>query len=257
MNSEQSPIESTTDRFEQENRKAEDLIASGDLPSAAAILVKLVEKDPQNARAFNSMGIISWMQQAWGDAFVMFKKSVTLKPDYADALMNLFDAGLRLHRVHEILPELKRAAGLLPGQEEIKVLIESIEEQGEEIYKSERALKIGIHNPIIEEGNRLLDEGKTNEAMAKYLEANDTQGPSADAFCGLGVVSYYQKRYKDAFTLFFEAIKLNPADPDTFLNLLDAAKNCNQVHEAKKIYGLYAKEIPSLQDIAVEFDKAV
>ena len=245
------------ERFEIENRAAEEHIAVSNLPAAAAILVKIVEQDEANWRAFNNLGIISWMQQAWSDAYAMFEKAVTLKPDYTDALVNLYDAALKLRRADRILPLLKKALEINPGLEEISILADSIEQQGDDVYKSQRALMIGVYNPLIEEANKLLEDGKINEAMAKYLEANDTQGPSAEAFCGLGIVSYYQKRYMDAFTLFLESIKLNPANPDTFINMLDAAKNCNKVEEAKKIFDVYSREIASLRTLADEFERAV
>ncbi len=251
-----SQPESTAERFVEENRRAEQHITENDLPSAAAMLVSIVEQDPENWRAFNNMGIISWIQSAWSDAFTMFKRAAELKPDYADALMNLFDAGLKLHRVGEALPLFQRALQTDPALEEIKIIAESIEEQGEEIYQSERALQIGVYHAGIEEANKLLEEGKVNEAMAKYLHIVDSEGPNADAFCGLGIVSYYQKRYEDAYSLFVESIKLNPVSADAYLNLLDAARMTGRVEEARKIYEAYARKAPSLQHLAEEFEKA-
>jgi tetratricopeptide (TPR) repeat protein len=240
-------------RFVEDNQRAEEAIDRGDLPTAAAILVKIVEKEPNNWRAYNNLGIISWMQKAWEDAYVMFKRSVELKPDYTDALMNFFDACIKLRRMEQGLPFFQKALQLNPQDEEIRIIVESILSQGKEIYLSERALKIGIFDPRIEEATRLLDAGKLNEATAKFLEINDTSGPDADVYCGLGIISYYQKKYKDAFSLFLESIKLNPTSTDTFLNLLDAAQMEGIESEAKKIYALYVEQIPSLASIGKEF----
>ncbi|MBD3321872.1 MAG: hypothetical protein GF350_12320, partial [Chitinivibrionales bacterium] len=167
-----------------ENRKAEDHIEAGKLPDAARILVDIVEKDPSNWRAYNNMGIISWLQKAWQDAYTMFLKSVTLKPDYADACINLFDAALKMRKVNEIIPFLETAIETNPRLEEIKVIVESIKSQGDDIYMSERALSIGVHNPRIDEANLLVENGQLNQAMQLYLQINDTEGPNADAFCG-------------------------------------------------------------------------
>jgi tetratricopeptide (TPR) repeat protein len=243
--------------FEAENILAEKHIAENNLPAAAAVLVKIVENDNFNSRAFNNLGIISWMREAWDDAFVMFKKSASIQPDYVDALVNLFDAALKLKRASQILPLLKKALEMNPCVAEIKILADSIEQQGDDLYLSERALSIGLFNPVVEEADKLLNDGKLNEAMTKYLEANDTQGPSAGAYCGLGVISYHQKRYSDALTLFVESIKLNPTRTDTFLNMLDAAKNCNKVDYAKSVYSLHLKELPALKAIEREFNTAV
>jgi len=243
------------DAFTVENEKAEQYIDKCDFANAAKLLVPIVEKDPQNWRAFNNMGIISWMRQAWSDAYTMFKKSVELKPDYADALVNLFDAALKLRRIEDALPLFEKALKVNPDLEEIQVLYNGMKEEGENIYSSERALKIGAYNPEVEEANALLKDGNYMEAMEKYLQINDTQGPNAEVFCGLGIVSYYQQRYDDALTLFYESIKLNPANSDIFLNFLDAAKKCDKEDLAKSIFAVYLKEFPFLESIKSEFEK--
>jgi tetratricopeptide (TPR) repeat protein len=250
-----SQPESTAERFLEENQQAEQHITNNDLPAAAAILVSIVERDPENWRAYNNMGIISWMQSAWSDAFTMFRRAAELKGDYLDALMNLFDAGLKLRRVGEALPLFRRALEINPDLEEIKIIAEGIEEQGDEIYQSERALQVGQYHEGIESANKLLEDGRINEAMTQYLDIVSNEGPNADAFCGLGIISYYQKRYEDAYSLFIESIKLNPVNTDTFLNMLDAARMIGRVAEAKKIYTTYAETISSLKRVRDEFEK--
>ncbi len=241
--------------FVEENDKAEEFIQAHDLPAAAQILISIVEKDPQNWRAFNNMGIISWQKEAWEDAYTTFRHACELKPDYTDALINFFDSALKLRSIKEALPVFKKALEKDPENEEIGILVESIETQGEDIYTSERALNIGTFNPRIDEAQKLLEDGQLNMAMEKFIAINDEEGPQAKVFNGLGIISYYQKRFKDAFTLFYESIKLNPLDGETYLNLIDAGKECGFVEDAKKVYELYCKEFPSIKKIEVEFNK--
>jgi tetratricopeptide (TPR) repeat protein len=240
--------------FGEENARAEALISENKLPEAAKTLVEIVELDPENYRAYCNIGIIAWMRGAWEDAYGMFMKAVSIKPDYSDGLINLFDASLKLHRAAEMVPLLEIALRMDPQSEEIKTIRDAIVREGEGIYKSERGLHIGLHNPRIDEAQALLDEGKINLAMEKYLAINDEQGPSAKVFSGLGIVSYYQKRYSDAFALFVEAIKLNPVSRDDFINLLDAAKMCDKVNEAKEVFKVYRKNFPSLEAISRDFE---
>lgn len=242
------------DAFISENEQAEGFIQAGDLRSAAAILVDIVQKDPKNWRAFNNMGLIAWNQEVWEDAYTSFVHACELKPDYTDGLVNLFDAALKLKRVKQALPVFKKALSINTGNEEISAIIESIEQQEDEIYSSKRALIVGVHNPRIEEAKKLLEGGELNQAMARYLEINDQEGPSAEVFNGLGIISFYQKRYKDAFTLFFESIKLNPLDTDTYLNFLDAAKECGNEDAARKLFELNCVEYPELRQITAEFE---
>ncbi len=241
--------------FLEENQKAEAYIEAGDLAAAARILVNIIEQDNENWRAYNNMGIISWEKKAWDDSFTTFKYACDLKHDYVDALVNLFDVSLKLKRVDQVLTYFKRAFAQLPNNKELEAIVSNIEEQGDDIYLSERASRIGFYNPRIDEAKQLLEDGQLNLAMEKFLEINDDEGPNAEVYCGLGVISYYHKHYKDAFSLFYESIKLNPTDPDTFLNLIDAAKDCGLVEDAKKIFELHCAEIPSLRQIASDFEK--
>lgn len=141
MGSEKSK-EDRNSNFLEENKKAERLIEAGDLPSAAKILVDIVDKDPENWQAFNNMGIISWRKGAIEEAYTTFIHACNLKPDYVDALINLFDASLRLRKINEILPILKIALKEMPDHEELKAIVESIEDQGSKIYSSERAMRV-------------------------------------------------------------------------------------------------------------------
>ena len=254
MSDEQHEKMPSEDLFTEENSRAEAFIRAGDLSAAAKLLVEIVELDPENYRTYNNFGIIAWMRKAWEDAFGMFKKAIEIKPDYSDGLINLFDAALKLRRVADIRPFLEKAQTLKPHDEEIKILLESIIKEGNDIYRSERGLRIGTFDPEVEEAKKLLEEGRLHEAMAKFLKVNDEKGPSASVFSGLGLISYYQQRYLDAFALFTESIKLNPTSKDNFLNLLDAAKACGKTDNAKQLFAVYLKNFPFLKEIAKDFD---
>jgi tetratricopeptide (TPR) repeat protein len=243
------------EKFPAENHQAEALIVSGNLPEAANILVGIVEKDPDNWHAYNTMGILSWAKKKWFDAYALFRKAITICPDYEDAVINFFDASLKLKKVPEALPFLEKALLRNGALHEIAVIRDRIINLGDDIYFSNRALEVGIYSPVIDEAERELEAGNCYKAMELYLKANDTEGPSAAAFCGLGIISYYQKKYHDAYTLFLESIKLNSSDPETFLNLLDAAKECGMTATAQETYLLCRRKHPALDTIADKFEK--
>ena len=247
------PTAAAYDNSIGDNQRAEELIAAQDLAGAARVLVGIIEHDSGDFRAYNNMGIIAWMQDAWEDAYTMFKKSVTIKPDYADALINLFDAALKLKRIPQVKSLFEKAAALLKDSDELQLIVKSIQEQGEAIYLTPRAQAVGIYNPLIKEAHTLLEDGQLYKAMETYLRAHDQEGPNSEIFSGLGIISYYQKRYEDAYTLFAESIKLCPYDPDAYLNLLDAAKESCKLSDAKEIYEHYAKDIPALAAVAEHF----
>ena len=213
MQSEQPMIE---ENFRDENRLAEEAITQNNFPEAARILISIVDKDPQNWRAYNNFGILSWAREYWLDAYSMFKKSVSVNPVYVDALTNLFDASLKLKKTDEALLFFKKALEVNPELEEVKAIHDCIVEQGSDIYFSKRALSLGLYSPIIEDAEKELEGGNLYKAMELFLKSNDTEGPSAKAFCGLGIIAFYQNKYLDAFTLFLESIKAQPFRPGYF-----------------------------------------
>lgn len=241
------------DPFAKQHEFAEKLIGSGDFQQAAEVLVDIVQKDPANARAYNAMGVLSWAREKWQDAYVLFLKAASLGALDADALVNLFDAALKLKKAQEVLPYLEKALAADPSLDEVRTILDSIKTLGDEIYFTDHALEIGTWSPIIEQADAELDSGNVQTAMKLYLQANDEEGPSAAAYNGLGIVSYYQKRYNDAFSLFVESIKLNPLVVDTFHNLLDAAKACGKTDAAIQIYQACLKKYPRLESIKSEF----
>jgi len=240
--------------FATQNSRAETLIEQGDYPLAAEVLMDILQKDPANVQAYNNLGVLSWAREKWLDAYVLFRKAVEFKPGYVDALVNLFDAALKLKRVHEILPCFETAVSLAPDNEEIAMIRETIRQLGIEIYSTPRALDLGFFSPSIEAADKELDAGNLSSAMQLYLKSNDEEGPSAEAFSGLGVISYYQQRYEDAYALFVEAIKINPSKPDILLNLLDSAKAIGKVDLAKEIFEMCAKEHQELEKIRKDFE---
>ena len=165
----------------------------------------------------------------------------------------MFDAALKLRRIPEVIHIFQLAQLQLPESDEIALIVKSILDQGEHIYLSPRAQAVGLYNPLIKQAHKELDEGKLNEAMTTYLKAHDEEGPNSEIYSGLGIISFYQKRFSDATSLFTESIKLCPYDPDAYLNLLDAAKECGKIDDAKKLYETYKNEVPALADIAEHF----
>ena len=229
------------EKFIEKNQLAEHLIASGDLPGASALLVDILDGDAANSRAYNNLGMVCWARKEWEDAFEMFRKSATLQPGYADALVNLFDAGLKLRRVAEVLPVLDRALLLDPDLTGIRAIRDQAADLGDSVYRSDRA----------------LEAGNESKALELFLKSNDKEGRSAAAYCGLGVISFYQNRPEDAISLFLESIRLDPTDPDTFLNLLESAAACGKTALARELFDRCRREYPELDGIAAEFEMPV
>lgn len=240
-------------RFGEENSRAELAIANGRNQEAAKLLLDIIDKDPDNWRAYNNLGILSWSTSKWIDAYQLFKKAVSLKGDFEDALVNLFDAALKLRKINEVSSLFNAAIELNPSLNDVRTIYETIIGMREEIYQSKRALSIGFFSPVLGDAEKLLEEGNYYAAANKFLESVDTDGPNGPAYCGLGIISFYKQKFHDAYSLFIESIRLSPCDPETYLNLLDVSKEIGKTDIAKEVFNVYRKEFPELENIAQHF----
>ena len=239
----------STKDFVIENQNAEEQILSNNLPEAAAILVDIVDRSPNNSRAFNNLGIIAWKQENWYDALGLFKHSLQLKPDNADAAVNLFDLALKTRRIDEVRNMLIEASQLLPYDEELEDIALGLTNDGDDIYYCGRALQQSYYHPELALADSLVVEGELDEATLLYLKVMDEQGELAEVYNGLGVINFYRENFADAFHLFIEAIKQNPINRDMFMNLFDCALKLNRIDDAIGVYYACKKEYPQLDEL--------
>lgn len=238
-----------TQDYVYENERAENFIVDDNLPEAATILLDIIDRSPNNSRAYNNLGVIAWKQDNWYDSFGLFKHALELQNDYADAASNLFDLALKTRKIDEVRDLILKAAALLPSNEELEDIALGLHEEGDNIYFCGRALQQGYYHPDLELADSLVSEGKLVEASTMYFKVLDEQGDLAEVYNGLGVINFHEKRYSDAFALFTEALKKNPCNRDMFMNLFDAAKEIDHVKHAVDIYYTCRKEYPQLAEL--------
>ena len=236
----------------QRIEEAEEKIRNKEYSEAITSLLEIVDNDPKFAPAYNYLGIIAWEQSRWNDAFGLFREAVILDNSKEDSVNNLLDSAFRLHKIDEIKPILDKAAADNPENRDFAEISKAINDPENDIYQSIRALTIGYWHPLIEEGDNLIKEGEYLEAARAYLDHLENVGICAGAYNGLGIVQFNAKEYKEAFGLFFEALKLNPLNTDTFLNLFDAAVECGLQETALEAYEILVKQYPHLEEIRHE-----
>lgn len=95
-----------------------------DYPRAIACFLKVIEGDDQSSDAFNGLGLANWYRQAYGDAFLAFRRAAEIKPHDGDILSNLWDAAKACGRHGEIRSVLENAVLVDPSLVHIKDLLE-------------------------------------------------------------------------------------------------------------------------------------
>jgi tetratricopeptide (TPR) repeat protein len=97
-----------------------------------------------------------------------------------------------------------------------------------------RALAATPDNPIADTslGNALLDEGRADQAIARFQQALQIKPDDADAQVGLGCALIRERRLDEAMSYFQQALKLKPDDAEALNNLGDMLAQKGRTDEA-------------------------
>jgi tetratricopeptide (TPR) repeat protein len=133
-------------------------------------------------------------------------------------------------------------------------LISSIDKITEGMNLSVTPSNVRARN-IEDEGRRLLEEGKYNEAASFFLNLIELQPEKALGYTYLGLSEWYQGRFTDAYFLFKNAASLEPNDADVLINLWDAALKTGNTVEASRILQKSLVNNPELIEIKEILEK--
>ncbi|MBF0432041.1 MAG: glycosyltransferase [Fibrobacteria bacterium] len=207
----------------EKNIMGENLIREGLMDKSHEVFQELLQEDPQNFRALNNLGLIAWYASDNDTAWGHFTRALTINPTYMDALINAFDAALKLNKINEFRPLLDKAMELEPHNRELLDILNTIKERGENIYEIKNYESIDPINALFDTGQIQLQEEKLNEATISFLDVIEDRPDWFAPFNGLGVIAYKKRMYREAYKLFEKAVELNPLDEDSLLNLWENA----------------------------------
>jgi tetratricopeptide (TPR) repeat protein len=88
------------------------------------------------------------------------------------------------------------------------------------------------------QGEKLSDEGRTSEAIEKYLEAIACDPSKSESYYNLGLLYKYQGEWEKSFELNQKANELDPEDEAARWNLAIAATTLRRWEVARKKWQL-------------------
>jgi tetratricopeptide (TPR) repeat protein len=203
------------------NISGENLIREGMMDKALDVFNQILCDDSQNFRAYNNLGLLAWYAGEDQLAWEHFTKSIEINPLYMDALINAFDASLKLKKIDDFRVYLDKVFEIDPQNKEAGKLLTQIIERSDSIYDVNNYDSIDeVQNHLLD-AEHLLNEGKIDDATLLFLEAIEKKPDDFAAYNGLGIIANGRKMFKDADRLFNTAVELNPLNEDSLLNLWD------------------------------------
>lgn len=198
------------------------LLRAGKNSEAEEMFREVLSIQPQNAQAYNFLGIILGIQNRFDEAIQSFKESLRIKPD-------LSDSRTRLAELYQLRGELKDARGEL--EKAIFFLEDKEGPEGQSLEERLNAVEDQIEiKTLIDRSNQEVEEKKTDAAIGTLEEIIRLYPKNAVAYFNLGNLLAQRNRFDLAETNFKKAIEMEP-------NYTEAHQRLGQVYEFIRFFG--------------------
>lgn len=259
-----------------ETNRLVSLFQQGNLIEAETIARSLIARYPRNSFAWKVIGAIRRQQGALEEALSAMKTAVTftpedyiclrniavmlcdlkryveaekycrrslrIKPDYADAHNTLSIAFRSQKKLPEAESSCRKAMKLKPASAEIFVNLGLVLNETKKYSEAEKYYHKALDlNPAFAEaycglGITLQATNRMLEAEAACRQALALKPDYAAAYNSLGGILNEQERYEEAETFYLRALALNPSYTEALHNLGKTHFNKGQLSEAESCY---------------------
>ncbi|OZH51386.1 hypothetical protein AFK68_31440 [Hydrocoleum sp. CS-953] len=182
----------------------------GKLESAKNCYLKAIEENHNLAESYANLGSISARQKQWEQAIKYYEKAISIKPNFAGFYRNLAKICQCLGKEHLVTEYRYQALILEPT-----------------LATAKESLNLG---------NKLLELGKLEEAIACYNQAIKLDKELSAAYNKLGNTVIQKGELDRAITVYRQGIKIRPNNPRLHFNLGEALTQKQQYQQATIFY---------------------
>ena len=168
----------------------------------------MLDKDPMNAPALHTLGLVAHMGRNYPTAIEHISRSIRIDGTNPQYFCNLGEALRRCGKAEESIQAFERSIVLMP-----------------EFLKAHLGL-----------GNALRDLKRDPEATSKFRIALAMNPNFAEAYHYLGVTHVEQEQWADAIPLFRKAVGLRPNYAEAMLSLANALEHTGNQEEGLEFY---------------------
>ncbi len=194
---------------------------AGDLKQAAALYLKLLEIEPQNARVLFLLGTLRCQEKNFTVALDFLNRAVMLNPNMSEAFTSIANAHLGLGDKTSAEKNYRQAMAL--NHQAVQP-------------------RLNLATLLVERGNAHKAEGQFGAAEIVYREACDLNPNDALALNNLGIVLKDQDKIDESLACFAAIKKLGKLSGEYLLNYAVALKEMGRFGEALDCYKIFFKE---------------
>ncbi len=221
---------------------------------AAGLVGRAVQADGRRPEFHYNLGMAYMGLRSRDEAVKCFRQAATLRPDYADALLNLGNLLLNAGELDEAEACYRKVAKAAPDNPMVHNNLGSVflarqsAEQAVTCFRKALKLKPDFAEANNGLGSALYMRGQFDEALGSFQGALDCNPGYAEAYNNMANVYFDQDRLSDAEASLRRAIELNPDYAQARLTLARVFVERGEFEPALEIYdGLLASSPESEQ----------
>jgi len=210
---------------------------SGNLAAARQAYLEVLEVEPQNAEAWQLLGVMAFQAGDFQTARGCLEQSLKINPKLGRVHQSLGQVLESLNQPEQALAAYRRAIELEPNQPMAwNNLGNLLQNQGnfneaEKCFAEVQRLDPNFPNLLNNLGVLRLNQSRPEEALALFQRALE-RNPSHECYLNLGNALKDLNRDKEALAAFSEAVRLNPRSPSAYHNLASVLHSLNMPVEA-------------------------
>lgn len=206
-------------------QQAMQVLQSGQLAPAEALLTEMLGRWPANAEALHLLGLIEAQSGRAEQGLARIGQALALQPQAAHMHANLARLLQALGRHDEAAVHYRRVTGLEPGNTAAWFALAELSydlqrsAEARAAYQQVTALDPAHAAAWLGLGNTSFVSGDDAAAEAAYLQVLALRPESPGALNNLGYIAYRRKQYPQAQAWVEQALALNPDYPEAWENL--------------------------------------
>jgi predicted O-linked N-acetylglucosamine transferase (SPINDLY family) len=220
-------------------RQASRLLAQNEPQAALALLRQALERDPDDPLTHAELGRALEALQRLPEALASYDRALTLRADFAAALVNRSNVSRSLARFEEALTDIASALRLTPafpeGLNNQGNLLRDLGRLEEALGSFDQALSIkpDFAIALCNRGNTLLDLGRPGEALADFETVLRQNSDDPEARFGRGsALLALQRRLSEAVADFDRAAQLGIDPVECLVGMSSALAHLERHGEA-------------------------
>jgi protein O-GlcNAc transferase len=202
----------------------------GRLDEAVIYLKKAICLDTKNALAYNNLGAVFQEKEKYDEALTLFQKALQLNPGFSDAYYNLGTVFLKEENLDGAIMCFQKAINLNPRLLDAYYNLGNVIAKQGDLQKAVETFRLALEiNPnyalvLNNLGNVLKDQGKMYEAGEYCKRAFEIKSDLFDAYSNYLLFMNYDSR-NDAQTIYSEHVRFGKQAGELFTTHASAFTN--------------------------------